>query len=635
MTGAVKALQRLGVDSTELADEQQVVSPGPVEREDITPSARPKGYVRSSTISKNRTKMRYFSSIKSLGRLLLQRPSHPQGPSGSDGPATEGSEAFQPVTDPESGERGEERPQRTKGTRRPRARGVIPEFFDRFFQRPKNDIKEPHRAQTMEVREEKKGTKTKTLESMNRCLFEELYPRGPAVDYDFLMDHRNAAYLADYLDRTKSTAATLAEWLTEYDHRKTCSVTPTIHLEFLFAIIQNDTMNTLRHMDIALQDIGQLILDDTLIQQRLLHWRLLLERFETELQQLEVSLRGFANFIDIYRVPRGSDNEQLDERTPSVEKLLEQGVSQIRSLRQRTNRSHKSLMANMSIVESKRGIAEAESVTKLTELAFFFIPLTFSASIFSMQVKELNASRISIAAFFILATIITAASYVLRLVIRSESFINFRVAAMKDIRQGAGLAPGFPIPSSTFLAWVWRRIGLLTVLVTTLVAVLVVPIAVLWTKDINHGFKVLITILLLAFILVASYVTGNAMLYMDAEGLHLRRNIFKPGVGFWERPYQARWSFSKSMLLILSWIRNGWVLLSIGLTVVCASPAAALWTSQLTTGIKVAVTVVITAIYITILVLILISALQDRLLPAQNLDDNGGRWRRRSRANRS
>jgi len=45
------------------------------------------------------------------------------------------------------------------------------------------------------------------------------------------------------------------------------------------------------------------------------------------------------------------------------------------------------LMSTMSIIESGKAIEGAEEVTKLTELAFFFVPLGFSASIFGMQVK--------------------------------------------------------------------------------------------------------------------------------------------------------------------------------------------------------------------------------------------------------
>ena len=60
--------------------------------------------------------------------------------------------------------------------------------------------------------------------------------------------------------------------------------------------------------------------------------------------------------------------------------------------------SYRSLMAAMSLVENKRGIAEVENVTRVTELAFFFIPLLFSARDSSMQQ---GSWKVSIAAFFI------------------------------------------------------------------------------------------------------------------------------------------------------------------------------------------------------------------------------------------
>jgi hypothetical protein len=41
----------------------------------------------------------------------------------------------------------------------------------------------------------------------------------------------------------------------------------------------------------------------------------------------------------------------------------------------------------MSIIESKNAIAQAESISKLTELAFIFIPLSFTSSLFGMQIK--------------------------------------------------------------------------------------------------------------------------------------------------------------------------------------------------------------------------------------------------------
>ncbi|KAK8248606.1 hypothetical protein IWZ00DRAFT_299315 [Phyllosticta capitalensis] len=47
------------------------------------------------------------------------------------------------------------------------------------------------------------------------------------------------------------------------------------------------------------------------------------------------------------------------------------------------------LIGTMSINESTRAFKEAEEITKLTQLAFVFIPLTFVAGIFGMNLKEL------------------------------------------------------------------------------------------------------------------------------------------------------------------------------------------------------------------------------------------------------
>ena len=149
MTGAARALRKLGLDSTEPAVKHEAVSPSP----------------------------------------------------------NEGSEVLERVADPESGEIGEERPQTIRGTSRSRARGAVPNYFGRLFRRSKKNTKRPNRDEEV-----------KTLRRITRYMFEGMYPRGPAVDYDFLMDKKNIAYLAEYLDRTKSTAASLAEWLTVYHH---------------------------------------------------------------------------------------------------------------------------------------------------------------------------------------------------------------------------------------------------------------------------------------------------------------------------------------------------------------------------------------------------------------------------------
>lgn len=111
----------------------------------------------------------------------------------------------------------------------------------------------------------------------------------------------------------------------------------------------------------------------------------------------------------------------------------------------------------MSLVERKRGISEAESVTKLTELAFFFIPLTFASSLFSMQVKELDSSTTSVAVFLAVAMAVTISSYTVRLVILSSTFLSLWRQWKDDIRAERGIRSSGPIATSAVLKWIWER----------------------------------------------------------------------------------------------------------------------------------------------------------------------------------
>jgi Mg2+ and Co2+ transporter CorA len=53
----------------------------------------------------------------------------------------------------------------------------------------------------------------------------------------------------------------------------------------------------------------------------------------------------------------------------------------------RVTSSFQAMMSSMSIIESEKAILQGAAITRLTELAFFFIPLSFTAAFFSMQVK--------------------------------------------------------------------------------------------------------------------------------------------------------------------------------------------------------------------------------------------------------
>ena len=60
--------------------------------------------------------------------------------------------------------------------------------------------------------------------------------------------------------------------------------------------------------------------------------------------------------------------------------------ARMESLARRLDSSFQTLTSTMSIIESEKAIQEAEEVTRLTNLAFFFIPLSLVASVFGMNV---------------------------------------------------------------------------------------------------------------------------------------------------------------------------------------------------------------------------------------------------------
>jgi hypothetical protein len=134
-------------------------------------------------------------------------------------------------------------------------------------------------------------------------MFEDSVPRGPAADYELMMSLGNTDRFRELVSDTSSTASTLGNWILHEQAGKRSGLLRRDPSERLFHLIQRDTMNVVHLMDQKLREIGQHILDDTLIQQRLVHWRHTLERFDIELQYLEDSLGRFAKFINAFETP--------------------------------------------------------------------------------------------------------------------------------------------------------------------------------------------------------------------------------------------------------------------------------------------------------------------------------------------
>lgn len=308
--------------------------------------------------------------------------------------------------------------------------------------------------------------------------------------------------MSTYIDSLQNPRSTLEE----FDHflmssrGKDRTYDP---FQALFQTIHDDSNSLVDIIRTSMQRIREGTLDEEFMQKRVRFWRGLLHRLSFHLAVLEQGLREFEQFI--------YEPEAQEARTDLLSQTLSKDTQRtLRGCMDLIDRSSHSLLAEMQIADSRRGIAEAESVSKLTELAFVFIPLSFVASLFSMQVHELEGG-VPAYRFALVAIGIVFAAYVVRLSIRSARLIEYRDNFMRQVNEDSGLRPDENLPTHKFLIWAGANIGstvlknskntaaVLAPLVAALavIAAVLSPIVLLWHRNINAGFSVAITVLIL------------------------------------------------------------------------------------------------------------------------------------------
>ena len=251
------------------------------------------------------------------------------------------------------------------------------------------------------------------------------------------------------------------------------------------------------------------------MQQRVTYWRKLLHRFNSSLAEVDQQLRSLIHFQNDKELFYLGGNQRTE--LPS-ERLARDTSHTLKNCLNLVEGSSTALLTEMQIVESRRSIAEAESVSKLTELAFVFIPLSFVASLFSMQVKELS-DGVPLYVFTVAAIATVFIAYAMRLSIRSSRLIEYKTQILGQIHAESHVPHNQPIPTRIVLGWLHTTIGRFLlgtttkvfvvifpfVLVGALVATLLSPIILLWLRGIDRGFTIVITILL---------VFSNAILFI-------------------------------------------------------------------------------------------------------------------------
>ena len=137
------------------------------------------------------------------------------------------------------------------------------------------------------------------------------------------------------------------------------------------------------NMSHTLDRVDASLSDDILVQSRLLDWRRLWCNWRGLLMEFQATLEQTTSWIDKLGTGReiGPDGLlQLKIRLPALENDRKRLLGRIEA-------SFQALMSTMSIIESRNAVSQGESISKLTELAFIFIPLSFATSFFGMEIK--------------------------------------------------------------------------------------------------------------------------------------------------------------------------------------------------------------------------------------------------------
>ncbi|CAO1599047.1 hypothetical protein XANCAGTX0491_002792 [Xanthoria calcicola] len=193
------------------------------------------------------------------------------------------------------------------------------------------------------------------------CMFIGFSVRVPLTIYSDTMIPENKQRLAGEM-RCYSTTNTLKQFLQPHEVPVPHRPTP---LGSLFQIIVHDTFKILQFMERALNDMDLEMLHDMRVQEQIDDWRQVLHKIDTELRTMESSIPEFAEFVLV--TERRDSHTAAAKGSRPIQELLGRFKKQVTQVQRQTDSTHRSLMSTMSLIESKRGISEAESVTKLTE----------------------------------------------------------------------------------------------------------------------------------------------------------------------------------------------------------------------------------------------------------------------------
>lgn len=285
-------------------------------------------------------------------------------------------------------------------------------------------------------------------------------------------------------------------------------------INMLLKVFVQDLTTYIDTIQISLENIRRSSISSSVVQERVSSWRSLLTKYRSDLARIEHDVIRFTRSVYPECVSWGDGDDLANGPVPKESSSLEtDALQKVRQTLDTIDRSYNEIRSEISIVDSQKSIAEAESISKLTELAFIFVPLTFASSLFSMSIDQLQDPA-PIYAFILTAIGFVALAYAARLMIRSERISTSLRSITRQAREDMNLQEGQGISTSGFVYWAVPQAGahvttslsallhkaedaLPAVILLLVIAALVSPIILLWRSKIDRGFLAVITLVFL------------------------------------------------------------------------------------------------------------------------------------------
>ncbi|KAL4963299.1 uncharacterized protein BDV14DRAFT_209992 [Aspergillus stella-maris] len=259
-------------------------------------------------------------------------------------------------------------------------------------------------------------------------------------------------------------------------------------LHILAGIVESDTLGLLRLVSDIQSDVLEVTLSPDAELDDILALRTLVARLQSQIPDLSLDVQEALKSLT-----RCSEQEYHGDT--HVHRI----GSTFDKANERLDKTLHTISGTLQFIESHRAILETESISRLTELAFLFIPLSFVASLFSMQIQSLS-NPVPVSHFVACALSLSVTTYGIRAFARSTWVHKRKLSVLKSIRTHYPIPAAASISNRVVLLWflvqikslpkrAFAQVGYVGSLSILLLVVFVPPVVVLWKRELTIGLS--------------------------------------------------------------------------------------------------------------------------------------------------